>query len=128
MGAHPVQAMLPQGEQPAPNPPQRKWTLPELLTHKAPPSILIGLHGKVYDVTAAAHFYGPGSGYAIFAGCDATRGLATSSLDPSTVYEKPGETSDLTHEQMQTLAKWIVTFQKKYKCVGTIDRAPNSKL
>jgi len=43
--------------------------------------ILMGIRGRVYDVTAGAHFYGPGGPYGNFAGRDASRGLSKGSFD-----------------------------------------------
>jgi len=39
-------------------------------------TILIGVLGRVYDVSSAATFYGPGGPYELFAGQDATMVLA----------------------------------------------------
>jgi membrane-associated progesterone receptor component len=43
--------------------------------------ILMGIRGRVYDVTAGGHFYGPGGPYGNFAGRDASRGLSKGSFD-----------------------------------------------
>jgi predicted heme/steroid binding protein len=38
--------------------------------------ILLGVKGKIYDVSAKEEFYGPGGAYSAFAGRDASRALA----------------------------------------------------
>lgn len=43
--------------------------------------ILMGIRGRVYDVTTGGHFYGPGGPYGNFAGRDASRGLSKGSFD-----------------------------------------------
>lgn len=39
--------------------------------------LYLALNGTIYDVSASAHMYGPGGGYAFFAGRDATRAFVT---------------------------------------------------
>jgi len=43
--------------------------------------ILMGIRGKVFDVTPGMQFYGPGGPYGNFAGRDASRGLSKGSFD-----------------------------------------------
>lgn len=43
--------------------------------------ILLAIEGEVYDVTRGKNFYGPGGPYAIFAGRDASIGMAKQSFD-----------------------------------------------
>ena len=65
-------------------------------------SLYMAAKGKVYDVTTGKDFYGPRAGYAFFSGRDASRGLAKSSLDPSTLDEAPaGDLSGLDEEELQ---------------------------
>jgi len=47
--------------------------------------ILMGIRGRVYDVTSGATFYGPGGPYGNFAGRDASRGLSKGSFDEGDV-------------------------------------------
>merc|ERR1712001_612509 len=46
--------------------------------------VLVGVLGKIYDVTKGKRFYGPGGPYSGFSGRDASRGLATFSVDAIT--------------------------------------------
>ena len=63
-------------------------------------------------------FYGPGKGYGIFAGADATVGLATMNLKPTewaaTAF------ADLTRDQVSTLDNWATKFLEKYAVVGAL--------
>lgn len=47
--------------------------------------ILMGIRGRVYDVTSGSAFYGPGGPYGNFAGRDASRGLSKGSFDEGDV-------------------------------------------
>lgn len=80
--------------------------------------VCIGVNGKVFDVTKGKRFYGPGGPYASFAGRDATRGLATFSVDvPSDDYD---DLSDLNSMQMDSVREWEIQFQEKYHYVGRL--------
>ena len=94
----------------------RRFTVAELAKHTTEEAgLFIAAAGKVFDVTAGKAFYGPGGGYHHFAGRDASRGLAKSSLDPKTLDEKPaGDLSGLTDEEEDVLEQWVARFEKKY--------------
>ena len=48
--------------------------------------ILMGIRGRVYDVTLGGNFYGPGGPYENFAGRDASRGLSKGSFDEGRIH------------------------------------------
>ncbi len=63
-------------------------------------------------------FYGPGEGYAIFAGVDATIGLATMNLKPAEWPKVPF--ASLSSEQLKTLDDWTAKYIQKYTIVGSL--------
>lgn len=79
--------------------------------------IYLAVRGVVYDVSNGRDFYGPGGGYAVFAGKEVARALALMSTDP-------GDCNDnlegLTEEQLKTLEDWDRRFQSKYGVAGKI--------
>lgn len=81
----------------------------------------VGIKGKVYDVTGNKA-YQPGGSYHVFAGKDASRALAKSSVKPEDV--KP-EWQDLDDKEKGTLNDWITFFSKRYNIVGVIEGATN---
>jgi len=83
-------------------------------------AIYIALDGIVFDVTShpsGRDFYGPGCGYNIFAGKDATIGLSTMQLDPAK-WDVP--LASLTPAQRETLAQWVGKFMAKYEVRGCL--------
>ena len=88
--------------------------------------ILIAVQGKVYDVTARGRdFYGPGGGYHVFAGRDATRGLAKMSLDAADMDDP--RVDDLSLSELDALQGWVTKFESKYRVVGHLVRKPPKK-
>ncbi|GMK57534.1 hypothetical protein CspeluHIS016_0403680 [Cutaneotrichosporon spelunceum] len=79
--------------------------------------IWVAIKGKVYDVTNKREMYGPGAGYNVFAGKDASRGLGMSSLDPK---DAVSDYSTLNEAQMKTLDQWDSFFAKRYNIVGKV--------
>lgn len=69
----------------------------------------------VFDVSSGKDFYGPGSGYHVFAGRDATYCLATTSLDASKL---GGDLSTLSAMQKDTHLQWYNKYMSKYPVVG----------
>jgi len=74
-------------------------------------------------VSSARGFYGPGAAYGVFAGKDASRGLATMEIE-----YKGADISDLSGSQQVTLDEWAQKFESKYPIVGRIvdSSEPNS--
>ncbi|XP_046988083.1 membrane-associated progesterone receptor component 1-like [Schistocerca americana] len=61
--------------------------------------ILVAVNGNVYDVTKGKRFYGPGGPYSAFGGRDASRGLATFSVDSAK--DEYDDLSDLNTMEME---------------------------
>jgi len=61
-------------------------------------------------------FYGPGGGYSVFAGRDASIGLATMETDPAKWAKV--SVGELSAAQRDTLSDWVQRFRLKYDIVG----------
>ncbi|WVQ82471.1 hypothetical protein IAT38_004600 [Cryptococcus sp. DSM 104549] len=79
--------------------------------------IWVAIKGRVFDVSNKAEMYGPGKGYNIFAGKDASKGLGMSSLDPK---DAVADYSGLNEAQMKTLDQWESFFEKRYNVIGQV--------
>ncbi|XP_061163961.1 membrane-associated progesterone receptor component 1-like [Saccostrea echinata] len=102
---------------------KRDFTLEQLreFDGKGPEGrILIAVNGKVFDVTRGKRFYGPGSPYGVFAGRDASRGLATFSLTEDVLKDEFDDLSDLTSMQMESVREWEMQFTEKYDYIGQL--------
>ncbi|NXB94472.1 membrane-associated progesterone receptor component 2 [Vidua macroura] len=84
------------------------------------PRILLAVNGKVFDVTRGSKFYGPEGPYGIFAGRDASRGLATFCLDKDALRDEYDDLSDLNAVQMESVREWEMQFKEKYDYVGRL--------
>jgi len=81
-------------------------------------SICVAVNGKIFDVTRGKRFYGPGGPYSGFAGRDASRGLATFSVEP--VSDEYDDLSDLKPSEMEQVKEWELQFSEKYELVGRL--------
>ncbi|MBT6492560.1 MAG: cytochrome P450, partial [Deltaproteobacteria bacterium] len=87
--------------------------------------IYIAILGKVYDVSSSADFYGEGGPYEVFAGRDASRALATMSLEEEDL-DNPDITS-LTPSQMDMLKQWHDRLASKYPLIGNLVKTKATK-
>ncbi|XP_063232045.1 membrane-associated progesterone receptor component 1-like [Bacillus rossius redtenbacheri] len=82
--------------------------------------VLVAVNGKVFDVTKGKRFYGPGGPYSAFGGRDASRGLATFSVDAGK--DEYDDLSDLNTMEMDSVREWEEQFREKYEYVGKLLR------
>jgi len=80
--------------------------------------VLIAVNHKVFDVTKGKKFYGPGGPYAAFAGKDASRGLATFSVEG--IDDRHDDLSDLSPAQMESVREWEEQFTDRYVYIGKL--------
>ncbi|XP_012890327.1 PREDICTED: membrane-associated progesterone receptor component 2 [Dipodomys ordii] len=62
----------------------------------------------------------PSGPYGIFAGRDASRGLATFCLDKDALRDEYDDLSDLNAVQMESVREWEMQFKEKYDYVGRL--------
>ena len=61
-----------------------------------------------------------GGPYSVFGGHDASRGLATFSVEAESVKTEYDDLSDLNSMQMDSLQEWETQFMEKYDMVGRL--------
>mmetsp|Transcript_21985 Transcript_21985/g.24568 ORF Transcript_21985/g.24568 Transcript_21985/m.24568 type:complete len:184 (-) Transcript_21985:1556-2107(-) len=83
-----------------------------------PKPVYLSLSGVVYDVSRGRGFYGPGGGYASFAGRECSVALAKHGFEPK-FFENPDVTT-LTPDEVGTLNEWKAFFENKYDHIGNI--------
>jgi len=80
--------------------------------------VLIGVLGKVYDMTKGKSFYGPGGPYSVFAGHDASRALAK--FEVHLISDEYDDLSDLTQSELNEVKERELQFSEKYNLVGKL--------
>ena len=108
-----------------PKPPMKKqdMTLQQLrqydgVSENSDDRICVAVNGKIFDVSKGKRFYGPGGPYSGFAGRDASRGLATFSVEP--VSNDYDDLSDLKPGELEQVQEWELQFSEKYDLVGKL--------
>ncbi|XP_034051322.1 membrane-associated progesterone receptor component 2 [Thalassophryne amazonica] len=101
---------------------RRDFTLEQLREYDGlhNPRILMAVNMKVFDVTSGKKFYGKDGPYGIFAGRDASRGLATFCSDKDALRDEYDDLSDLTAVQMESVREWEMQIMEKYDYVGRL--------
>ena len=73
--------------------------------------VALGVCSRVYDVTnLGGHFYGPGKGYSVFAGKEATRALALGSLEADEI-ARGGDVTGIDDASVQSQCEF---YEEKY--------------
>ncbi|RPA91227.1 cytochrome b5 [Choiromyces venosus 120613-1] len=79
--------------------------------------VYVAIKGTVFDVSNNRSSYGPGGSYHVFAGKDASRALAMSSVKPEDAIAK---WDDLGDKEKGVLNDWYTFFSKRYNIVGRV--------
>jgi len=76
--------------------------------------------GKIFDVTKGKRLYGKDGPYGIFAGRDASRGLATFNASSEALRDTYDELSDLNATELDGMREWATQFTEKYAIIGRL--------
>ncbi|CAE8741283.1 unnamed protein product, partial [Polarella glacialis] len=86
--------------------------------------ILMSLAGELLEISEGRELYGPGGGYAMLAGHDVTRCLATMSLEADDLDDLSWKPE--TPEDEETLANWRNRLKAKYPVAGKLSVTESS--
>jgi predicted heme/steroid binding protein len=81
------------------------------------PKVYVAIKGVIFDVTRNSASYGPGKGYNVFVGKDASRALAKSSLK---IEDAIAKYDDLPEKELKVLDDWFTFFSNRYNIVGRV--------
>ena len=95
-------------------------TLEELASQSNDTYLLLGCRGVVFEMSANKEAYGPGKGYNVFIGHDASVSLAKMTFGDDYMNPDKLHWKDLPKSELQQLDYWVETFSNKYKIVGYI--------
>eukprot|EP00929_Paragymnodinium_shiwhaense_P015711 TRINITY_DN12380_c0_g1_i1.p1 TRINITY_DN12380_c0_g1~~TRINITY_DN12380_c0_g1_i1.p1 ORF type:complete len:254 (-),score=38.60 TRINITY_DN12380_c0_g1_i1:415-1119(-) len=108
--------------------PAPTFTLEQLRLYDGKPesggvsNLLVAIWGRVFNVTTGEEFYGPGRGYAIFAGQDITRAIALTKIKTSMVNR---DLEGLEPKKLRHLNNtYWNTYVYKYPIVGMLVDPP----
>ena len=92
--------------------------------HHAGKPTYVGIRGIIFDVSHNP-VYAAGKGYNVFAGQDASRALAKSSLEKSDV---SADIEGLDESELKTLDEWLQFFRYRYNVVGMTENDAGNRL
>jgi len=84
--------------------------------------LLIGIFGRVYDVTSGAKFYGPEGRYKGFAGRDVSYALSSGCMEPQCMGIQNSSQHNFTEKEIREGKRWLSFFEThdRYPYVGKL--------
>lgn len=100
-------------------PTEKIFTLAELRASKYDKDgpLLLGILGKVYDVSTGHRYYKPGGSYDFFVGVDGSRAFSTGKFKD----DLTDNIDDLSDSQIGDIFSWQESYEKNYKYVGKLE-------